>query len=66
MSRPFLPTVIIIKQLTFEPQVTDYDGLLPVLVEKLRAFAVFNNCEQIAIERVEPEEVKSSLERELG
>ena len=56
----------IIKQLTFEPQVADYDGLLPALAEKLRAFAAFNNCERIAIERVEPEKIKSGLERALG
>jgi uncharacterized protein YcaQ len=56
---------LVINQLTFEPQVADYDGLLPVLAKKLWAFAVFNDCERIAIERVEPEKIKSNLEREL-
>jgi hypothetical protein len=39
--------------------------LLPVLAEKLWAFAAFNDCEWIAIERVEPEKIKSNLEREF-
>ena len=55
----------IVRQLTFEPQVVDYDALLPILAEKLWAFAAFNNCERIVVEGVEPQRVKTNLEREL-
>jgi len=38
---------------------------MPVLAEKLRAFAAFNDCERVVVERVEPEKINSNLEREL-
>ena len=53
------------RQLTFEPQVADYDILLPVLAQKLWTFAAFNDCERIVVEGVEPQWVKTNLEREL-
>jgi uncharacterized protein YcaQ len=55
-----------VRQLTFEPDVGDFDDLLPVLAERLRAFVVFNGCEGIVVERTEPPGVRVSLERELG
>ncbi len=58
-------STFIVRQLTFEPQVVDYDALLPILAQKLWAFAVFNNCERIVVENVDPRRVKTNLEREL-
>ena len=51
----------IVRKLIFEPKFKNYDGLLPALAEKLRAFAAFNGCERIAIEKTEPGKVKTSL-----
>jgi hypothetical protein len=57
---------LIVRQLTFEPQVKNYDGLLPVLADKLWAFAAFNDCDQIVIEHVEPAKVQSELVQRLA
>jgi len=56
----------IVRQLTFEPDVDAFDDLLPVLAERLHAFAAFSGCEGIIVERTEPSKVRASLERELG
>lgn len=55
----------IVRKLMFEPDFKDYDGLLPALAEKLRAFAAFNECERVVIEQTVPEKVKTPLMQEL-
>ena len=56
---------LIVRQLTFEPQVSDYEGLLPMLADKLWSFAAFNNCEQIVVERVQPTKIERKLVQQL-
>jgi len=47
--------------LTFEPGFEDDDDLTPALAAKLRAFAAFNGCERIAVERTVPAHVGAPL-----
>jgi len=51
----------IVRRLTFEPGFTDDDGLTPALSAKLRAFAAFNGCERIVVERTVPAHVGAPL-----
>jgi len=53
------------RRLMFEPDFKDYEGLLPALAEKLRAFAAFHGCERVAVERAAPGKVKAELRRLL-
>ncbi len=55
----------IVRGLMFEPDFKDYDGLLPALAEKLRAFAAFHGCERVAVERTAPGKVRAELLRVL-
>ncbi len=59
--RYLLQTYDPIKRLLFEPDFNEYEAVLPVLAEKLRAFAAFNGCDNFAVEDVQPEKVKSAL-----
>lgn len=56
----------IVRQLTFEPDVDGFDDLLPLLADRLRAFAAFNGCGEFVVERTEPGKVRNLLEFELG
>ena len=56
----------IVRKIMFEPGFKDYEGLLPVLAEKLHTFAVFNECERVVVAETEPKKVKAPLKRELG
>jgi len=55
------PKTFVIKRLLFEPDFDEYDAVLPALVEKLRAFATFNGCDNFAVEEVQPEKVKPAV-----
>jgi len=55
------PKAFLIRQLTFEPEFADYDGLLPALAEKLHRFAEFNGCERIVVENTDPAGIAPSL-----
>jgi uncharacterized protein YcaQ len=55
----------IVRRMTFEPGFRDYEGLLPVLAEKLRSFAAFNGCESIVVEQVVPDKAKTPFIREI-
>ena len=48
---------LIVRKLVFEPHFKDFDGFIPQLEEKLRAFARFNQCERITIEEVSPSNI---------
>jgi len=50
--------VFIIRKMIFEPDFEDYEALMPVLADKLNAFAAFNGCERIEVEQVIPESAK--------
>jgi uncharacterized protein YcaQ len=53
--------VLRLLNLVFEPGFSDFDEMLPALVEKVRAFAAFNGCEQVEVERVSPASVKAII-----
>lgn len=55
----------IVRKLVFEPDQKDYDALMPALSEKLRAFAAFNGCEGIVVEKTEPAKAQRPLVRAL-
>ena len=57
---------LVVRSLVFEPKFKDYDGILPVLAKKLRAFAAFNQCEQIRVEQATPKKIKTALMKELA
>lgn len=53
----------IVRNLFFEPDFKDYDAVLPALYTKLNAFAEFNRCRGITIEKTEPAKLKKILAR---
>jgi uncharacterized protein YcaQ len=55
----------LVHNIVFEPDFEDYEDFLPALTEKLRAFAAFQGCERVVIERTEPGKVKAALKRSL-
>ena len=55
-----------VRKLIFEPTFRDYDGVLPPLAEKLRAFAAFNECERVVVEQTRPRKLKGPLTRALS
>lgn len=59
------PQTFIIRRLLFEPDFDEYNAVLPLLADKLRAFAAFNGCDTFAMEDVQPEKVKASLAKLL-
>ncbi len=52
---------LIVRQLTFEPDVDGDDDVLPSLARELWAFATFNECESVAVETVSPEALRAPL-----
>ncbi len=56
---------LIVRQLTFEPDFTDYDAILPRLAEKLWAFAAFNACDTFSVEQVVPAPLRRPLMNQL-
>lgn len=52
---------LILRHAAFEPDVTDYASLLPLLAREFRAFATFNECDSFAIEKVTPDDVQPAL-----
>jgi uncharacterized protein YcaQ len=59
------PRTLIVRQLTFEPDFDEYDRVLPLLAEKLRAFGAFNGCHRFTVEHVSPDRVKDPLSTAL-
>ncbi len=54
---------LLVRHLAFEPHFTAYDKLLPDLARQLRAYAAFNDCEQIQIEKTTPQKFKKPLQK---
>jgi uncharacterized protein YcaQ len=57
---------LILRQFTFEPDAEAEPGLFSALPDRLRSFARFNGCDEIVLERTEPERLDASLRRALG
>lgn len=51
----------IVRNLVFEPEFNDFNAVLPALYAKLNAFAEFNRCRGITIEKTEPAKLKKIL-----
>jgi hypothetical protein len=60
------PRTFIIRRLLFEPDFSEYDKVLPILADKLRAFAAFNGCDTFTLEDVQPEKIKAPLVKLLS
>ena len=56
---------LIVRSLQFEPCVSDVEDLLTPLIDKLRAFATFNGCDEIAIKEVLPRKMAAKVRRAL-
>ena len=54
--------VLIVRNLVFEPEFMAYDAFLPLLVNKLKELARFNDCERVIFEKVSPEKKRKPLE----
>ena len=54
-----------VRGLFFEEGFADVDGALKPLAAKLRAFAEFNGCERVTVEKSEPGKAKAPLNRLL-
>lgn len=57
--------VLIARGVLLEPDALVNDGLLAALACRLHAFAAFNGCRGVVVERVEPEVVAGALRREV-
>ncbi len=53
---------LLIQNLAFEKDFTDFDRFLPRFAKKLHDFARFNQCEQISLNKVSPAKVKVKLQ----
>jgi len=52
---------LVINNLVFEPDFTDFDACLPALCAKLWDMARFNECDKIQLEKAWPERIKAEL-----
>jgi uncharacterized protein YcaQ len=57
--------VLRVCNLILEPKLKDVDELLSTLAEGLRAFARFNNCDRVIIEKATPSKNRAALNRML-
>ena len=53
----------IIRYLIFEPEFSSLEKLVSLLAEKLIALALFNHCEKIVFEKIEPKKISTELKR---
>jgi len=56
---------LLIQNLEFEKDLTDFDHFLPQFAEKLHDFARFNQCDKISLNKLSPTKVKREVERAL-
>ncbi|UCC79481.1 MAG: YcaQ family DNA glycosylase [Candidatus Zixiibacteriota bacterium] len=56
---------LLIQNLAFEKDLTDYDRFLPQFAKKLHDYARFNQCEQISLNKLSPAKVKREVARVL-
>lgn len=57
--------VFVVRRLCFEPEVDDWDALLPALATALAAMARFNGCASVRVESIQPGRAKAPLRRAL-
>ena len=53
--------VLVARGVLLEPGTPTDDGLLPALARELHAFAAFNRCDDVLVERVEPSSAAGAL-----
>jgi len=56
---------LIIRNLVFEPEFSDFEEFLPLFIDKLKDFARFNQCERIETERISPAKLKAEMNVKL-
>jgi len=56
---------LILRSVILEDGVDEWDALLPPLAEKLHAFAAFNGCDDVKVEKARPAEFAAPLRRAL-
>lgn len=56
---------LIVRNIVFEPEFKDYEGVLPPLAEKLKDLASFNACDEVQIEKTIPGKIGTHLSRTL-
>lgn len=52
---------LILRNLLLESDTEEFDALLPLLAQKFREFARFNQCEQVVVEQTTPKTLKKNL-----
>lgn len=57
---------LLLRNVVFEPGFDDIDALFPRLAQTLRAFATFNECDEIVLEKCAPTRLRAPLRRALG
>ncbi|MFT5086102.1 MAG: hypothetical protein ACI8PG_000449 [Planctomycetota bacterium] len=57
---------LLVRNLAFEPSFDRHDALLPDLARQLRAYAQFNNCNTIHIEKTAPQNFKKALQKSVS
>ncbi|MGY8826879.1 MAG: winged helix-turn-helix domain-containing protein [Candidatus Latescibacterota bacterium] len=57
---------LLVRNLAFEPSFDRHDALLPDLARQLRAYAQFNNCDTIHIEKTAPQNFKKALQKSVS
>lgn len=58
-------SVFHVRALHFEEDFADFDAVLPLLADKLRAFATFCGCDRVEVEKSQPAKAKAPLNRLL-
>jgi uncharacterized protein YcaQ len=58
--------ILLIQNLAFEKNFTDFDRFLPQFARKLHDFAKFNQCEEISLNKVSPAKVKREVTKALN
>jgi uncharacterized protein YcaQ len=57
---------LLIQNLEFEKEFTDFDRFLPQFAKKLNDFAKFNQCEKVSLNKVSPGKLKKEIKKNLG
>lgn len=57
--------VLILRSLSFERGFQAFDAILPLFARKLSAFAQFNGCENVVIEKTSPTKARAALKKEI-
>lgn len=58
--------IFYLQHLVFEPHFQDFEAVLPLLAQKIKALAQFNGCSQIQVKQVKPSFLKVKLQAVLS